>query len=558
MEDPKENWRAVVDRYWEGLLSIEPILATEVGDERFDDRLPDPSDEGRAERERIHREALDAVGSIDRADLDMVARTTLDLMEAIARRELTSIDHRMDRFQMVSHLWGPGTLLADLASLQRADSPERRERYLTRLSRVPDYLEASAGVAEEAARVGQTVPTVVIDRTIAQIGRLVLLSPEDSPALTPLAHAEPAEREPFVELVRDRLWPAYARYLDVLRRYQESARESIGLSDLPNGEAMYASEILAWTTLPLSPQEVHELGTEDLGRIQEERREIARELGHPDARSAIEDYQASGRNTASSREELVRLAEEQVQRGWDAAPRFFARMPKANCDVRPVEEYREADMPFAFYQGPTEDGTRRGVYYVNASDLEERALHHLATTTYHEANPGHHFQVSIEQEIEGRPALRRFGGILAGSAFIEGWALYCERLADEMGLFLNPYERLGMLDAQAFRAARLIVDTGIHALGWDRERAILQMMETGSSRLESTIEVDRYISLPGQALSYKVGQLQIEGWRAEAQRREGFSLPAFHDRLLSLGSLPLEAIKRELDSDGDGSGRAEV
>jgi uncharacterized protein (DUF885 family) len=188
------------------------------------------------------------------------------------------------------------------------------------------------------------------------------------------------------------------------------------------------------------------------------------------------------------------------------------------------------------------------VYYVNASDLDQRPLHHLATTTYHEANPGHHFQVAVEQQIEGRPALRRFAGILAGSAFIEGWGLYSERLADEMGLFVDEYERMGMLEAQAWRAARLVVDTGIHAFGWDRDRAIAQLEVAGVPHLDAVVETDRYIGLPGQALAYKLGQIEIERWRAEAAEREGpgFDLKAFHDRLLALGSLPLPALDREL------------
>ncbi|MBI2237069.1 MAG: DUF885 domain-containing protein, partial [Actinobacteria bacterium] len=223
------------------------------------------------------------------------------------------------------------------------------------------------------------------------------------------------------------------------------------------------------------------------------------------------------------------------------------RMPKRNCEVRPVEEFREADMPFAFYQSPTDDGSRPGIYYVNAYDLPNRPLHHLATTTYHEANPGHHFQLSIEQEMGDRPPLRRFGGMLAGSAFVEGWGLYSERLADEMGLFLDEVERLGMLDAQAHRAARLIVDTGIHAFAWSRDRAIAQLEEAGVPHVDAVIETDRYISMPGQALSYKIGQIEIERWRAEFVKREGadFSLSDFHDRLLALGSLPLPALQRE-------------
>jgi uncharacterized protein (DUF885 family) len=185
---------------------------------------------------------------------------------------------------------------------------------------------------------------------------------------------------------------------------------------------------------------------------------------------------------------------------------------------------------------------------VNTGQLEGRPLHQTATTSFHEANPGHHFQISIEQEFTERLPLRRFGGFLVGDAFVEGWGLYSERLGDEMGLFLNEYERLGMLEAQGFRAGRLIVDTGIHALGWDRERAVQKMVETGSSRVDAEIEVDRYIAMPGQALAYMIGKLEIDRLRVAAREREGssFSLQSFHDRVLTLGSLPLAVLDEEL------------
>lgn len=552
MNEGNGRWHALADRYWEGLLEVEPLLGTEIGDEQYDDRLPDPSEAGRAKREALDTEALSELQAIDRASLDVVGRTTLDLLETVARRDLSTLEHRTDRFQAVNHLWGPGTMLAELGSLQRADSPERLERYVRRLQAIPAYLEASMEVAREGEDTGETAPAVVVDRAIAQVERLLDLDPEDSPAMQPLDGASPEGRASLVEVLRDTVLPAYTAYLEALRDHRQRVRDSIGVCGMPDGDAKYRAEILSWTTLSLDPEQVHHVGRETLAAIDEERQEIARALGHPDAATALDAYQASGQNEAASREDMVQLAVEQVERGWEAAPRYFGRLPRANCVVRQVEEFREADMPFAFYQAPTEDGSRPGVYYVNTSSLPERPLHHLATTTYHEANPGHHFQVSIEQEMDGRPALRRFGGILAGSAFIEGWALYCERLADEMGLFLSEYERLGMLDAQAMRAVRLVVDTGIHAFAWDRDRAVREMVEAGVPHLDATIEVDRYIAMPGQALSYMIGQLEIQRWRAHAEQAEGtgFSVQEFHDRLLGLGSLPLATLGRELDGTG--------
>jgi uncharacterized protein (DUF885 family) len=549
MTDPMEGKaRELADRFWEQLLELEPMLATHVGDERFDDRLPDASEEGVGHREGIFRAARKETQALDTSAMGVEERSTLAVMEAVTARELASIEHRMDRFQAVTHFWGPANLLADLGSLQRADTPERGERYVARLSAVPAYLKGVGEVATGAVKAGQVSPRLVVDRTIATVERLLAIDPKDSPAMTPVPEDAGELRDRIVTVLTDEVWPAYQRYLDDIRSYREHATDTIGLCDLPGGEGMYAAQILAWTTLPLPAQEVHDLGVADLEKIQHERQEIAARLGYPDPEKAIAEHDASGRNTPASREQMVALAEQQVQSSWDAAPAFFGRLPETNCVVKPVEEFREEDMPLAFYQPPTADLTRAGLYYINTSHHTDRRLHQLASVTYHEANPGHHFQISIEYSFADRPPLRRFGGILAGSAFIEGWGLYSERLADEMGLYRDDYERLGMLEAQGWRACRLIVDTGIHALGWDRERAVDQLRSAGLTGADANVETDRYIALPGQALAYKIGQLEIQRWRAQAAEREGsaFSLKDFHDRLLALGSLPLPALRREI------------
>jgi uncharacterized protein (DUF885 family) len=546
--DGQEQGRVLAERFWDGLLEAEPLLGTQVGDERFDDRLADVSEAGRERNRQFFRQALDDLAAVDRPSLDQDLRATLEVLEAVSRNQLDAIEHRLDRFHAVSHFTGPGTLLAELASLQRADTPERLDKYVARLEAIPVFLDQLAESARDGSRTGQVAPAVVTDRMIGLLERLLALAPDASPAVAPVAKASDADRSRVVDVLRDQVWPAYGRYLDTVREYRASARDTIGLSDLPGGDAIYASQVRTFTTLPLDPREVHEIGVRELAGIQQERREIAERLGHPDAASAVRAHTESGRNTVGSREEMVKLAESQVQRSWDAAPRYFGRLPKQNCEVKPVEEFRERDMADAFYYPPSMDGSRLGIYYVNTSDLEKRPLHHLASITYHEANPGHHFQVSIEQEFSDRLPLRRFGGILAGSAFIEGWGLYSERLADEIGLYVDDYERLGMLDAQGWRACRLIVDTGIHALGWDRDRSITQMEEAGVPRVSAEIETDRYIAMPGQALAYMIGQLEIRRLRHESEAREGsaFSLPDFHDRILAMGSMPLEGLRREM------------
>ena len=241
-------------------------------------------------------------------------------------------------------------------------------------------------------------------------------------------------------------------------------------------------------------------------------------------------------------------ATEDIGRAMALAPRYFGVLPRAGCEVRAVEEYKEKDAPFAYYYPPAPDGSRPGIYYANGYDLPSRLYTSLATTTYHEAAPGHHFQITLEMENPNLNTFRRLGARMVGGAYVEGWGLYSERLADEMGLFRDERERFGMLDAQAWRAARLVVDTGLHALRWPRQRSIDFLKTSGLTETDAVIETDRYIAWPGQALTYKIGQREIERLRAELSARDGsaFDLKAFHDAVLGHGSLPLATLSREL------------
>ena len=548
-QSPSAQARELADRSWQELVEIDPLLGTEAGEEHSDDRLGDPSPAGRDRAAGFHRRALDDVESIDRSALPAADRGTMDLLEAVARRGLSEIEQRLDRLYAASHFSGPVGTLGVVASLQRADTAERLHRYEERLRGFPAYLDAWADVAREGVAAGVTSPRVVVARAIEQLERVLAIDVAASPAMMPLPPGDAAAHDRIGEVVRDVVNPSLARYLQVLRDVLPHATESVALGALPGGEAMYASQILAWTTLPRDPQAVHRLGLERFDAIQQERQEIAGRLGFADANEALAAHAASGENIATSPETLVDLANAQIERGMRAAPDYFGRLPRAACEVRLVEAFHEEDMAFAFYWAPSGDGDRPGIYYVNGYDLPTRPLHIMASVTFHEAVPGHHFQLAIEQEMPDRPALRRFAGIRAGSAFSEGWGLYAERLADEMGLYLDDWERLGMADAQIHRAARLVTDTGLHALGWTRERAIEKLEDGGVPHTDAVIEVDRYIAEPGQALSYMIGMIEIERARATAEAQPGFVLRDFHDRVLGLGQLPLPAFRREMGLD---------
>ena len=544
-----ERARELADRYWQELIELDPLLGTEAGEEQADERLGDPSEAGRDRAAGIHQRALDDVGRIDRTALPPADRGTMDMLEAVARRGLAEIEHRLDRLYAASHFSGPVGTLGIVASLQRADTPERLDRYETRLRGFPAYFDAWADVAREGVVAGVISPRVVIERTIEQLERVLALDVVDNPAMFPLAPGDADAHERIGAIVRDIVNPAMSSYLQVLHEVAPRATETVALRALPGGDALYSSLIVAWTTLQLDPQAVHDLGLERFDAIQQERQEIAGRLGFADASEALAAHAASGDNVATSSDTLLDLARAQIERGMQAAPAFFGRLPRATCDVRLVESYHEADMAFAFYWAPSGDGDRPGIYYVNGYDLPTRPLHVMASVTFHEAVPGHHFQLAIEQEMPDRPALRRFAGIRAGSAFTEGWGLYAERLADEMGLYLDDWERLGMADAQIHRAARLVTDTGLHALGWTREQAIDKLEEGGVPHTDAVIEVDRYIAEPGQALSYMIGMIEIERARAAAEAAPGFVLRDFHDRVLGLGQLPLPAFRREMGID---------
>ena len=392
-------------------------------------------------------------------------------------------------------------------------------------------------------------PPSPVRRAIEQIDRLLAMSPADHPA-TSMAQVADDDRPRVAAAVEEAIYPALQRLRDYLAdEYEPNARQQPGISATPGGEAAYRLAIRMQTTLDATADEVHAFGLADLEAIEAEKDEIARRLGHADRHALYEALAADPDNHTDDPATLVRLAQEQTDRAYAAAPKYFGRLPSANCYVKAVEAYREAEAPPAFYMPPSLDGSRQGQYYINTYQPMERQLHKLAAITFHEATPGHHFQIAIEMELPGMPAFRTLGGRMAGVAYFEGWGLYTERLADEMGLYASEAERLGMLDAQSFRAARLVVDSGLHAMGWTREQAIDFMHERGSlPMVDAEIEVDRYTVWPGQALSYKLGQREIERARAEVSAAMGdrFDLRAFHDEVLGHGSLPLATLRREI------------
>jgi len=548
-DHPASPVDVLADRFWESILELNPTTATVYGDERYADRLEDPSPAGRARSRRLMETTKADAEAISPDGLSVEDRITRDMLIVIADQGLEEDDQGVHRLRVVDQIGGPQTLLPQVATFQPADTPERLEKFLTRLNGYRDYMAANTDILREGLDTGLTAPRIVAERTVAQLERLIAI-PIGEAVIPALAHvASDADRERVRDVVRDVVYPADAAFLKVLKgEYLAETRDEPGLWSAPRGDALYRTQIRSWTTLDLDPREVHQIGMEELRAIDAGRRAIATAAGAANPVAYRARLDADPANTPRSKEELLQRAREDIDRAMAVAPGFFGTLPKAGCEVKAVEEFKEKDAPFAYYFPPASDGSRGGTYYANGYDLPSRKYTKLATTTYHEAVPGHHFQIALEQENPNLSTFRRLGARIVGGAYVEGWGLYSEKLADEMGLFRDDAERFGMLDAVAWRAARLVVDTGLHALRWTRQQSIDFLLETGLSETDATIETDRYIAWPGQALTYMIGCREIEKLRRELTARDGsaFDLRAFHDAVLGHGSLPLATLRREL------------
>ncbi len=548
--DPAGAVNALADRFWEALLATTPTMATMYGDERYDDRLDDPGPVGRAERRSLAESTIHELDGLPLDALPVEEAITADLVRVVCDLAIAQEGARYDLVAAVDQIGGPQTVLPQVVGFQKVDTPARVERLLARIRAYRGFIDAHIGLLGDQRAAGVTAPRAVAQRTIAQLERLLAIPPATSPVVVAAKLADEADRERLAAAVRDVVYPALADYLAALRGdYLAATRVEPGLWSAARGEELYRLAVRSWTTLDLDPLEVHRIGLDELGAIDAERRVIARAAGFGDDTKAYRvALAADPANVPASKAELVARAAEDIERALAAAPRWFGRLPRAACEVRPVEDYLEKDAPFAYYYPPATDGSRPGRYNVNGYDLSTRTYTQLASTTFHESVPGHHFQIAIETELEGLPAFRRLGARVVGGAYVEGWGLYAERLADEMGLFRSEAERFGMLDGQAWRAARLVVDTGLHALRKDRAWAVATLRDAGLSETDANIETDRYIVWPGQALTYKIGQREIERLRAELAARDGsaFDIRAFHDAVLGHASLPLATLAREL------------
>jgi len=580
-------------RYWEAFVRDDPLAATSLGDRRYDDRLPDPRPAARAaaraglaallgELRTVPAEALDGA--------DRVTRSALaeGLVGDIARLDAGRISG-LDAWS-VDPLEGPPTVLLDIPAYQPVGSPVQAAAMTARWRSMGPYLDATIEGLRASLAEGRTAARAPVARVVEELdhvtrtpvdhdplleparvaivrasaARVAIVGASAAQAEAPIAGLSPAESAAFAEDLRDAVAtivrPALAGLRDVLAtEILPAARpdEMPGLVHVAGGAEAYDLLIRYHTSLSLAAEELHATGLAEVERIDAEFAELgARLLGTRGVTETLARLRDDPALHFATREEIHEVAQQSLVRASEALPGWFGLLPQAPCAIVPMGPHEEEHGTIAYYRQPAPDGSRPGQYYINLSVPETRPRYEAEALAFHESIPGHHLQIAIGQELAGLPEFRRH---LGPTSFFEGWGLYTERLAGEMGLYSGEMDRFGVLSFDAWRACRLVVDTGMHAMGWSRDRAVAFMRDhaaLGANNIAN--EVDRYIVWPGQALAYKTGQLEILRLRDEARAMLGaaFDIRAFHDAVLGNGAVPLEtlrdAVRRRMGAVGRG------
>jgi uncharacterized protein (DUF885 family) len=548
----------VAARYWNWYLEWHPLEATYLGVHAYDDRVPDITSQGRVRRRETASAFLDELAAIDPDALGRADRLTYFALQQELGRELAQQVCEPEVW-VVDHREGIQLAFLNIVAAQPVGTAEDGERMIVRWNAIADYLDDYVSNLRSGMESSRVASRASVERTVVQLDAL-LERPADqwpfyAPAGVSLDSWPEESRRRFRSEIRDaateRIRPAYERLRDFLRDELfpvARASDAAGLASLPGGPECYVSLIRDFTTLDLTPEAIHQTGLRELRRIREEMRALGEKtVGIGD----ISELQARLRGDPSMhfrwRGEIVTTAEAATRRAMSVTDAWFGIKPRAELIVQPIPSYEAPQSVVAYYRQPAPDGSRPGIYFVNTYHPETRPKYQAEVLTFHESFPGHHLQTAIAQELTGLPEFRKH---LGATAFIEGWALYAERLADEMGAYSGDLDRLGMLSYDAWRASRLVVDTGIHAYGWTRDEAVAFLAENtllAPANIEN--EVDRYITSPGQALAYKLGQLEIMNLRQEARDRlgDGFNIAEFHDRVLENGALALPALREAIE-----------
>jgi uncharacterized protein (DUF885 family) len=541
--------RKLADEYWEYTLESQPTTAHMLGDYRYMDRMEDVSRAGQDADIARQREFAAKAAAFDPETLDPADRITRDTLIYEAGTAAGVEEMRQAEFG-VDPIFGPQAVFQVAIPQMTVETTEHAEMMLDKYSAIATMLDQSTERLREGIISGRVNADFAVTKTVEQIDELLATPIEDDVFLRAQMPAEYSEddvvawRMRAAEIVMNEIRPAYERYRDVIRdEVGPVARsdEEAGLRYLPDGDLVYARLIERYTTLPMQAEEIHEVGLQQIDRLADEYLELAGPLlgttSLEDIFTALRDDPELHHTTGP---DVVEQSEEAFAAAKAEMPNWFGRLPKSDCFV---EETQHG--PVAFYYPPAEDGSREGTFFMNTVDPTSWGTYEVQSTAFHEGIPGHHLQIAIAQELgDSVPAFQRNGFI---SAYGEGWGLYTERLADEMGLYASELDRVGMLSADSMRACRLVVDTGMHALGWSRQQAIDYIAASSPMAMHSIVEeVDRYLSFPGQALSYMIGRLEIQRMRAEAEAALGddFDIKGFHDAVLGSGLVTLPTLDR--------------
>lgn len=550
------RFRDLVEREWQDRLQRDPLLATYVGVHDYDDQLPAVGLEEEAAAAAATRAFLAELEGVDPASLDATDRVSYEVFRWVLDERLRNHDVGGHRLRLTSDS-GFHSAFARLPQQMRLASVADFDGYLARLRAFPDYVAGQVELLADGLAHGMTLPKVVLEGYEGTIAPHVVDRPEDSVFWAPFESFPPSVPEAEHGRLRAAARTAilegavagYRTFLDFMTdTYIPGARETTGASAMPGGDDYYANRVRHYTTLDLDAETIHRMGLEEVARIRREMDAIIEGLGFEGTfADFLKFLRTDPRFYAETPEELLKEAAYISKRMDAKLPALFGRLPRQPYGVEPVPDSLAPKYTGGRYVPAPLGGKRGGTYWVNTHALESRPLYTLEALSLHEAVPGHHLQFALAQELEGVPAFRRN---LYISAYGEGWGLYSERLGLEAGFYTDPYSDFGRLTYEMWRACRLVVDTGLHAMGWGRQRAIDYLAaNTALSIHEVTTEIDRYISWPGQALSYKIGELEIRRLRREAEEALGadFDLRTFHDRLLGQGSVPLPVLRSMIE-----------
>ncbi len=552
--EPSADLEELADRYWDAMMRQNPTWATSLGDHRFSDRLDDLS-EPSLEKFKQHLQGL--LGDLRRLPahgLSQEDRLTRDLLERSIRDNLlraACLGHLMP----IDPLAGPHLSFPMILVSQPFDTKEDFDAYVARLRGFPKQVADMIDNMRRGIATEFVAPRILVDRVIPQVEQHIVTDVTKSEFYTPvqkLGSLPEADREQVTaaidEAIRTHVVPAYLQLLAFLQdEYLPRSRTTVGYSALPNGDKIYMALAGLNATVPVVPDEVHELGLSEVSRIRGEMDKAKDDLHFKgDLDAFIAHMRDDPKQRFKYRKELLPTADEYLRHAKLRLPKLFGRLPKALCRVKEMESFRAKSAPAAYYNLPSEDGSRPGYYYVNTYAPQERLRFTMEALTYHEAVPGHHLQMALDQENQSFPKFRRYARF---TAYEEGWALYAEKLGYDVGGYKEPDNRYGQLSFEMWRACRLVVDTGLHVKGWSRQQAIdFIVANTSLARHDIEAEVDRYVNWPGQALGYKIGELRILQLRKEAEEtlKDRFYLPAFHDALLAGGAMPIDMLETRM------------